>query len=151
MGGPPTSLGHTFAEGAVLSDRKKCGQCWTDGCVQQPQPAERGDDRQPFIYHIRYRQKHADYVRCVAADRAAAGPFEAFLANGGRTEAKRILDFWCDAQVEQYCSMQVFVNSFIPSCSLFFIYLSGRTRITDELWESACQGECDSSSVACSF
>ena len=53
----------------------------------------------PVSYHVRYRQNNAAYVRAVAADRAAAGPFEAFLVRGQCVEAKRIFDFWCDAQV----------------------------------------------------
>ena len=53
-------------------------------------------------YHILYGQDHEDYVRAVAADRAAGGPFESFLVKRNCADAKRILNFWSDAQVNLY-------------------------------------------------
>lgn len=50
-----------------------------------------------------YRDDQQSFLRGIVADRLAGGPFEAYLVTQGCDEARRILNFWRDAQVYLSC------------------------------------------------
>jgi len=68
------------------------------GVLSPHQRADTKSHQQAVDNSVVSRQNN-DVVRAVAADRAAGGPFESFLIEQDRVEAKRILNFWSDAQV----------------------------------------------------
>lgn len=50
-----------------------------------------------------YRDDQQNFLRGIVADRLTGGPFEAYLVAQGCDEARRILNFWRDAQVYLSC------------------------------------------------